>query len=282
MKVVEGNKGVVKVERFTKDHLNLRALLGMEELIAFAIERWGDLQPLPSTKGVEESDCQEEQSSTQDDLDPVDEQATDLHDLMQNLFDLLPAIRSARQTHLLNLEASESNNNVETGSETTVKPVSQIPESKHSGDIAAAQSTSFNTERTTFDTAIERSLRLATDLEEALRADEEFATKHGIKDLQIFSPRFERERERLQKYQQALAQGSNTKLGPKEAAAVSQLIVALNETTKWLIVSNQSEIGMQRGAVVENWAHSGRRVEELLEVFGNSNSVLLGHQVAIA
>jgi hypothetical protein len=286
LKIAADREGVAQSETVRKDRLSLMALLGKDDLIAFAIERWGDLPPPHFTGTDKESAPEEDQSSIQAELDPVDEQVMDLYVLMDNHFDILPAIRAARQKHLLSLEAlqniaPEIDHTIEVPSEMSEMSAELAP-AKPSKYVLVPKSTSlWRPDRKTVDTAVERNLRLATDLKEALRSDEEFAKKHGIKDFQVFSPRIQREQQRLQQYREVLAQGLDIKLGPEEQAAVAQLTAALQETAKRLIVSKDLEKRPGHSPAAEKPADSEKRIEALIGVFQKSNTVLLGSQIAM-
>jgi hypothetical protein len=277
LKVLEERNDNNQAQDFRKERGDLLALVGKDDLMPFAIDRWSDLQHDANEWKMPLLDSE---AQSLDNNDVFEETLEDLETSLQNLFDLLPAIRSARQSHLLNLEhlqnalPPKADHFTKVAEEPPAIQTQRIIDYKPSKfELVRKSEPRKHSQLGILEAAVEKNLHMANDLEEAFRMDEEFAKAQGIKDFPIFSPRIHSEAEKLQRHRGDLLRGSDLQIGMEALDAVSKLSTVLQETTKKLILSTESENSTGPAAVPERPQDSEKRIEKLIEVFRHTNSV---------
>jgi len=210
----------------------------------------------------EDEDLESLKSKRSDPLEPWQ----DILNVTANLNDLLPAIRSQRQIRLLRIEQAKASPPEE--------PSSIADSPKVQEEVPKLTPLTVGPADVRY--TVERNLRLATDLEEALKNDEEFAKKQEITDIETFSPSIRKHRERLQQIQYKLIQEPKAQFGPKEAEAVSKLNKALLAVTKELLVSaRKGTLNIPSEKVSGKGIDMEQKLHDLLGTFENSNSILV-------
>lgn len=152
--------------KLEETRVQITLFLGTDEMFPIALKKWQN-----SLQGLEEAD------SLAEDVQFIGE-------VVETLFDLLPSVRSMRREYLLFLEASEKR----------AKEVEVVK-----SDPAAVL---VDAEKLIFD-----NLEAAKKIESALQEREnKVSTSKQGKSVQLFSPMFRKERERLEELRFTAAQ----------------------------------------------------------------------------
>jgi hypothetical protein len=244
------------LEDARKQRKALMALLGKDNLIEYAIERWAEITNVEDEPAGDEETGSSSQLVNDDEKEPEEtshfDPWQDIEAICLDLSNLLPAIRSARHSILFDI-------NTAIGEQSAIGVLSK----------ASTQSSMTELSGTTLDLGIERNLRLAASLEEALRNDEAFAKEHGIKDILPHSSSLQKHLKQLKNIQLRVVRNPKSHPSAEEAGAVVKLNNALQEATKSLMISPETRKNVKVGT------NSEKTIEDLLGVFQSTNSVLL-------
>ena len=186
----------------------------------------------------------------------------DMGYLIDSLFSLIPSISSIRQSHLLSLEARRAEADAE--SVFSAQNVTEaIPSSRGQGPLVSPQS---------YQMMLEQNIKLARDLGDALKNDEDFALKQHIPKVEIFSPVLQKETERLAEHRDAVRKASpHVKM---DVEAQSQLHSALLTITKDLLASVEGSEALGPKAGVKETQNMDKSLKGLISMYQKTNDRL--------
>lgn len=239
----------------------------------------------------------------------------DLELMVQSLQEILPAIRSARQAYKLDLETAWATKTapanivvgpLESASTETSDtpdglsyqthhnhsvPDTHSPQPSRTSTIDAAENTSYETVRRPqvapmsfeqYEFYIERVIRLATDLEEALLKDEEFAKSHKISNEPIFSKQLRNEKVKLKLHQsQIKSMGPQAVITPEQTSAIAELNNVLRDACNRLVLSFETVNDSFR-PTGDSAVTMDETIQKLLGTFNRTTSILNPRQIAVS